>query len=367
MTKETSHDDGTAPLSHDDARKPHSRTRVIRPKLDRPTSSSGVLGVSADILPAASDGRSLLQIMQGAPMAEAPGQPSVWDEKPDSACPYATGQVAAVPLHLLTEDPFNAREMYRVEDIDEMTRSLQQKGQDVPIAAYWWEGRFWVFDGVKRLKSARSGGLPTLRVEVKARPDTPLEIYLASRRMNSQRSEQSVLDDAIRWGQLLDQKLVESQQDLAVRIGCGAPYVSMVLSINRIPRDVLLYMKDHPASTEQMIAYKISLIFNKERRAAYEEERLIEIAKEVIAEVERKGLNRAETDRAILRRFQEPRHRASANRQAVTFGAAKGLLKVFPKTGKLALHIEGLDEIHLAQLESRLKSLFEADTTVPER
>jgi len=270
---------------------------------------------------------------------------------------WAPGQVLEAPLSVLVEDPLNAREFYSVEELDDMGQSLIKNGQHAAIAAYEREGRLWVFDGVKRLKAARSAGLATLRVEIATPPASDIDIYLTSRRMNMERSTQTAIDDAIRWQELIARQIVPNQQALAGLVERSESYVSQVLSINRIPRTVLAHMKERPGTTEQLIAYKISAIFKPDQVAAHGEDNLVAMAKALVDEISHKGLNRSEVDRLIERRLGPPRARAKSDHQKLRCFGKEGLLKLFPSKGKIEFTISGLDAGQLEQVQERIRAL----------
>ena len=56
--------------------------------------------------------------------------------------------------------------------------------------------------------------MPYLRVELKEVPN-PLDSYLISREMNQTRSDQTVLDDAVRWKDLLAEGIFANQKAIA--------------------------------------------------------------------------------------------------------------------------------------------------------
>ncbi len=283
------------------------------------------------------------------------------EESVHSPIEFVPGRVFEVALAMLTEDPLNAREFYSVEELDDMGQSLVKHGQHAAISAYEREGRLWVFDGVKRLKAARSAGIGTLRVEIAPPPASEIDVYLTSRRMNLERSTQTAIDDAIRWQELLNRQIVANQQALASMVERSESYVSQVLSINRIPRSVLGHMKERPGTTEQLIAYKISGIFKPEHINAHGEEELVLMAKSMIDEISTKGLNRSEVDRLIERRLGAPRARAKSDHQKLRCFGKEGLLKLFPSKGKVEFSISGLNAEQLDKVQERIRALSQID------
>ena len=301
--------------------------------------------------------RVIDQLIQANGLTESVSEPVMGHQEQEQGAGYQVGSVVRVPIGTLAEDPFNAREFYTVEDLDEMSVSLSENGQLAPVAAYEKEGKLWVFDGVKRLKAARSSGISHLRVDVQARPGSDLEIYMTSRRMNLERSSQSALDDAVRWNGLIEQQIVPSQQALAKLIGKSEGYVSQVLAINRIPRSVLAHMKERPKTSEQMIAYKLSGIFKPEAIQAHGQDELSQLAKEIVNEIAEKDLSRQEVDRLIDRRLGAPKQRARAEQQKFKCLGRDGVFKTFPAKGKVEFTVSGLSAEQMVLVEEALRGL----------
>lgn len=269
---------------------------------------------------------------------------------------FEVGKTYTLSLHMFMPDPFNAREFYNMEEIDETGQSLIENGQFTAVSAYFKEGKMWVFDGVKRLKSAQSVSLKELRVEVAKAPSNAFDIYMMSWRMNKERSTQTSIDDAVKWDQLLKSDPELGFHGLVDRLGKSKSYVSQVLSINKIPRQILNYMKDKPGTTEQLIAYKISQIFSdlkegEEESAAKER---VTIVKEIIDEISAKRLSRKEVDRLIARRFENPRARTKSNSKSFKCFDQEGVFKVFPSKGKVEFSVSGLTESQISEIENLL-------------
>jgi len=123
---------------------------------------------------------------------------------------FSVGQVALIALHLIGDNKNNARFFYLPAEIDSTALSMQKNSQ-LAIATGWVEGGSLLLnDGQKRARSARASGIPYLKVEIIARPD-PREGYLRSRAMNTERSDQTSLDNAVRCQQLLQEGVFKDQ------------------------------------------------------------------------------------------------------------------------------------------------------------
>lgn len=114
--------------------------------------------------------------------------------------------------------------------------------------------------------------------------------------MNTARSEQTCLDDAERWKQLLDNGTFRNLEDIANHLGTSVPTVSKTLSISTIPVRLLTRMREHKATYSLRVAVEIARIFGEKspRQSAggreLSQDDLEQIAEEVIDEAVKKEL-----------------------------------------------------------------------------
>ncbi|WP_119155390.1 ParB/RepB/Spo0J family partition protein [Caldimonas tepidiphila] len=298
----------------------------------------------------------------GMPTAAAAAAPAIAPSAPPSenVADYPVGSTVQVPLHLIGENPFNARVFYVASEIDDMALSLQAHGQDVSAEGWVEDGRVLLIDGGKRLRGARAAGLPSLRVEIKRKPANSRDLYLASRRINLERSAHTVLDDAVRFQALLKAGVFESQDEIAQRLQISKSAVSQVMAINLIPERLLARMKEHPQTSSHGAAYELSRIFVAEL-ARTDPDRAEQLAAEVIDEVVRKEMTRQQVRALIESRLQGPQRRVRSEIRELRLGAAKGQLKVVEERGQLEFSIRALPAEDLQRLVAAVERLFHAD------
>jgi ParB family transcriptional regulator, chromosome partitioning protein len=277
--------------------------------------------------------------------------------------PYVVGQTYDVPLFRLQKSENNARVFYTAEELDSMTISLQANGQDVPAIGYEKAGRVVIVDGQKRFQSATSGGLPTLKVSFIATPESAREEYLASRRINSDRSTQGAFDDAIRWQALLASGVFANQEELAKDVGLSVPSISKVIKLNRIPERLMRSMNDDQQTRAASIAYEISQIFgsdsfkdNPDLTTAF--------AEDVIRQTKERQLSRDQVTALIKDREKAPKTRTRAESEVVRFGDSKGTLKVFVARGQLDLSFTGLPEARVGELRQRIQAMLDRQLAI---
>ena len=276
---------------------------------------------------------------------------------------YVVGRTYDIPLHKLQKSENNARVFYSNEDLDGMSKSLLEKGQDVAANGYVLMDKVVLVDGQKRFQSSTSAGLPTLKVMIIETPADDKEEYEASRRINIERSAQTALDDAIRWKSLLDKGVYKSQVELASRMGTDESVVSRILKINRIPERILRNMSAHPQVQPWTIAYEISNIFadpqfvDKPNEAAT-------LCEDVIAQIIKDDMSRPQVTALINSKLKGPQTRDRAESSSVKYGDTKGTLKVFPSRGQIDLSFKGLPEGKVEELRIRIEQMLSGQLTM---
>ena len=272
------------------------------------------------------------------------------------------GSTYKVALSLLQDSQFNARVYYSSEEIDAMALSLQNNGQDVSLAGYVDGSKVVVLDGSKRLRAARAASLDSLRVEIRNEPTSVKETYKASRRMNSERSPQTPLDDAVRFKALLEAGEYNDQTSLGEDMGVSQTVVSQTLSLNRIPQNVLRVMREesvHGKLCQLSFAIEVAKMFDGTHTEGQgQEDRAVEVIREIVA----KDLSVKQTRDLVQSRLDGPKARQKAETTPVRYGSGLGTLKVFASKGQLDLSIKGVEQAKVEELRLKIEQLFAKQT-----
>ncbi len=268
-----------------------------------------------------------------------------------------SGFVYDVPLNILQRSEFNARVFYSTEELDEMSKSLLAKGQDVPAVGYLNGSRITLVDGQKRFQAATNASLPTLKVLIAQAPANECEEYEESRRINLTRSSQTALDDAVRWKSMIDKGTYSSQSELATKLNVSEGNVSKTISITSIPERLLRMMSDHPQTRTLSIAYEVSRIFTTAKFKEMPDDATY-LAQEVIDEIKKKDMGRNQVKTLIDSKLVGPKQRMRAEAMPVKYGEVKGTLKIFPSRGQLDLSFKGLPEEKLAELRESVEKML---------
>lgn len=267
-----------------------------------------------------------------------------------SAQDYRAGNVYDIPVGLVKSNPFNPRAVYTTTAVDNMALSLSTSGQRISATGYIDEqGHIALIEGETRLRGARAAGLATLRVEIRPSPASDRELYEEARAANVERRDQTPLDDAIKWKELLGKKLYPTQAALAKALGLGEDHVSRTLSLAGLSNRVI-----------HAVAENTELLNHKMLNALREfwEVQGDEATLELILEVAKTGMGYRDVVARRKSAAKGPVKRPRSTREVLTFKGAKGEIKSFDEDGRVELTLKGLTPESARELTSKLMALF---------
>ena len=291
---------------------------------------------------------------QSMPIAESAVPPG----KPD---PVVTGPgqagVQDVPLMSITDNPFNARRVYRDSDIEGLADSFQKYGQQSAARGFWRDGKCVLIYGHRRKRAALQLGWNYLKVDLVAEPEGDKALYLASREENAQRSAQTLFDDALVWHDLLDKGVYATQEELADSLKISQPVIAKTLSLRKLPMHI---MKECIAKdlTSRAVLYALSQYHDD---VGDEQDTM-----KLIEEASSKGMSSRDVEARV--RYLKERRRAGnavipkprSESYKFTYGNKDGILKEFVTKGRVELRIDGLDEETRTALVDQLRRILPA-------
>lgn len=152
-----------------------------------------------------------------------------------------------VPIEFVTPNPNNPRRSFAVEDLEDLTRSVREKGIVQPILVRPQPGkpvsdnRYEIIAGERRWRAAQAAGLHEIPVLIQAVSDKEaLELAIVE---NVQRSDLNPIEEARGYQQLLD-GFDYTQQDLATVIGKSRSHVANTLRLLKLPDGVQKLLQD---------------------------------------------------------------------------------------------------------------------------
>jgi ParB family chromosome partitioning protein len=188
-----------------------------------------------------------------------------------------------------------------------------------------------------------------LRVEIRPRPANDRDLYEEARAANVERREQTPLDDAIRWKELLGKKVYPTQAALAKALNLGEDHVSRTLSLASLSSRVIHSVAESP----ELLTHKMLNALREFWEAQGDEETL-----ELILEITKNGMGYRDVVARRKSAVNGPMRRPRSVRQTLTFKGAMGEIKSFEKDGRLELSLKGLTPESASELTDKLMALF---------
>jgi ParB family chromosome partitioning protein len=263
---------------------------------------------------------------------------------------YEVGSVNDVPITQIKSNPLNPRAVYTSTSVDEMAVSLASNGQRISATGFVDEsGTVVLIEGETRLRGARAAGLISLRVEIRQKPETERALYEQARAANVERRDQTPLDDAIRWKELLGKGIYPTQGALAKALELSDTQVSRTLALSSLTNRLVHAIADQPDLLNFQMLNALREFFDDQGE---------ESTLELVAEVAKTGMGYRDVVNRRNAAIKGPVKRPRAFREPVTFKGAKGELKTFEGSGRMELILKGLSPEAQDEIAEKIKSLF---------
>jgi ParB family chromosome partitioning protein len=143
--------------------------------------------------------------------------------------------VSVQATELIDNNPFQPRQDYDEESLEELKASIKEKGILQPILVRPKADRFEVVAGERRLRAARALGLLTVPVVVKDISDG--ETLLLALIENIQRQDLNVIDEAKAFEKLVKEFQLSSDQ-IATAVGKDRTTVVNTLRLLKLPLEI---------------------------------------------------------------------------------------------------------------------------------
>lgn len=148
-----------------------------------------------------------------------------------------SGGVKRLPVEFIIANRANPRRTFDPEQLEELTNSIREKGIMQPLLVRPSDDPniFELIAGERRWRAAQRAGLHDVPVIVREVNDKEaLELAIIE---NVQRADLNALEEAMGYGQLIEQ-FDYTQQDLAQVIGKSRSHVANTLRLLKLPEDV---------------------------------------------------------------------------------------------------------------------------------
>jgi ParB family transcriptional regulator, chromosome partitioning protein len=147
-----------------------------------------------------------------------------------------------LPIELLHANPNNPRKHFADDDLEELARSIREKGVLQPLLARErGDGEYEIVAGERRWRAAQQVGLHDVPVLIRNLSDgEALEIALIE---NIQRSDLNAIEEARAYTQLMNE-FSYTQQQLADSVGKSRSHIANTLRLLTLPAMVRKYIED---------------------------------------------------------------------------------------------------------------------------
>lgn len=290
-----------------------------------------------------------------APMQQLERGPEQVGSSQEFPTKYQVGMVYEIPIPHVNSNPLNPRAIYTTTAVDDMAQSLSTGGQRVSATGYIGDqGEVVLIEGETRLRGARAAGLPTLRIEIRPRPASDRELYEDARAANVERHDQSSLDDAIKWRELLTKKVYPTQVALAKALNLGEDHVSRTLSLASLPNRIIYAVAENP----ELLSHKMLNAIREFWEIKGDDDTL-----ELILEAAKSGLGYRDVVTRRKAAAKGPVKRPRSTREMLSFRGAKGEIKSFEEDGRIEFTLKGLSPEAAADAQAKILALFPKEPT----
>lgn len=168
----------------------------------------------------------------------------IGEEPKDEAVAEAGAKsLRLVPIEFLHANPNNPRKTFREEELEDLSRSIREKGllQPILVRTKGEVTRFEIVAGERRWRAAQRAGVHEVPVIVRELSDgEALEVALIE---NIQRADLNALEEARGYQQLMDQ-FAYTQQQLADALGKSRSHIANTLRLQSLPVEIKSYIEE---------------------------------------------------------------------------------------------------------------------------
>lgn len=173
-------------------------------------------------------GRGLEELFYNEPIAYDKMEEKILTETPKE-------QVTKIKISDLRSNPYQPRQIFDQEALEELADSIKQYGVIQPIIVKKSIKGYEIIAGERRVKASSLAGLEEIPAIIREFSDAEMmEIALLE---NLQRENLSAIEESIAYKKLLD-TLSLTQEELAKRLGKSRSHITNMLGLLTLPKDI---------------------------------------------------------------------------------------------------------------------------------
>ena len=159
---------------------------------------------------------------------------------------FVAGAIASLPLHQIEANPFQPREEFNEEALNELANSIREQGiiQPITVRKMGYD-KFQLISGERRLKASKIAGLTEIPCYIRIANDQQmLEMALVE---NIQRENLNALEVAISYQRLIDECNL-TQEELSRTVGKNRSTITNYIRLLKLPGEVQIAVRDNKIS-----------------------------------------------------------------------------------------------------------------------
>jgi ParB family chromosome partitioning protein len=137
------------------------------------------------------------------------------------------------PLEAIEPNPYQPRQSFRDEELEELVESVREKGILTPLLVSKREGGYRLIAGERRWRAAQKAGLRTVPVVV--RESSPMESLELALIENLHRKDLNPIEEALAYQRLLEDT-ESTQESVAKRLGKDRTTITNTLRLLKLPK-----------------------------------------------------------------------------------------------------------------------------------
>lgn len=159
---------------------------------------------------------------------------------------YVVGAIANIPLEKIEANPFQPRNKFEENTLNELALSIKEQGiiQPITVRKLGYD-KYQLISGERRLRAAKLAGLSNVPTYIRVANDQQmLEMALIE---NIHREDLNSLDIAISYQRLIDECKM-TNEELSERIGKDRSTITNYVRLLKLPPQVQLALRDNKIS-----------------------------------------------------------------------------------------------------------------------
>ena len=220
-------------------------------------------------------------------------------------------RVIHVDIEQITPNPYQPRQTFDEAKLDELARSIVEKGVIQPVSVRKVEDGFELITGERRLRAAKQAGFSTIPAIVKSvtSPEEMMELSLIE---NIQRDDLNPIHEAKAYLRLLEECQL-TQEEISTRVGKNRSTVANLLRLLRLPDEV----QKHVLTEEISMGHARALLSLENRTEQ------TQVCKQIV----RKGLSVRKVEQLVKDRFNDVRETPRSPRKSTDILAVEELMQ----------------------------------------